>query len=264
MAAAAVAVEAAGAGVAGAVARPTEPSGVVSTDASPRRPPLLGRSPLRVLFRVAQVSLLLWAVVVLAERYDETTLRPPDAATQAPDLVLGQQVVADDFDGADGPLSDSADWEVVAGDWVTADGEAKLIADPELATPSLALTKLPQADRLVVQARVSGGADGVGLVYGYRSPQDFTRVSFNPSFAAAGVERIDGAGAVALNTFGPVDLAGSFDITLEFGRDEVQVWVGNLTLGQVALEEMPTNVGLSSAGGAAVSFDSVKVYRDGG
>ncbi len=67
-----------------------------------------------------------------------------------------------------------------------------------------------------------------------------------------------------MNTFGPVDLAGSFDITLEFGRDEVQVWVGNLTLGQVALEEMPTNVGLSSAGGAAVSFDSVKVYRDGG
>ena len=133
-------MEAAGAGVAGAVARPTEPSGVVSTDASQRRPPLLGRSPLRVLFRVAQVSLLLWAVVVLAERYDETTLRPPDAATQAPDLVLGQQVVADDFDGADGPLSDSADWEVVAGDWVTADGEAKLIADPELATPSLALT----------------------------------------------------------------------------------------------------------------------------
>ncbi len=257
-------MEAAGAGVAGAAARPTEPSGAVSTDASQRRPPLLGRSPLRVLFRVAQVSLLLWAVVVLAERYDETTLRPPDAATQAPDLVLGEQVFADDFDGADGPLSDSADWEVVAGDWVTADGEAKLLADPELATPSLALTKLPQADRLVVQARVSGGADGVGLVYGYRSPQDFTRVSFNPSFAAAGVERIDGANAVALNTFGPVDLAGSFDVTLEFGRDEVQVWVGNLTLGQVALDEMPTNVGLSSARGAAVSFDSVKVYRDGG
>lgn len=71
---------------------------------------------------MAQVTLLLWAAVVLVERYNATSTQSVDASSQPADLVLGDEVVADAFDRGDGPLG--GDWQVVTGNWVIADGSA--------------------------------------------------------------------------------------------------------------------------------------------
>lgn len=263
----AVVAEAAGAGVAGAAASHTLASGSAPTDLPQRRPSFLGRSPLRVLFRVAQVSLLLWATVVLAERYNDTSDVALDPSGQAGDLALGEQTFSDDFGGGDGPLSADGNWQVVTGNWTTQNGEATLAAEPTGALiPALATRELPEAERVVVQVQVTAGADGAGLVYGYNGPTDFNRVSFNPTFAAVGVGRVDGAPTEeTIGRFAPVAVPESYEISLEFGQGELQVWIGNLTLGQVPLEDgkLPTNFGLSSAGGAPVSFDDVRVFTGG-
>ena len=110
---------AAGAAVADAAASQPQVSDAGHDDAPQRRSLLLGRSPLRVIFRVAQVTLLLWAAVVLVERYNATSTQSVDASSQPADLVLGDEVVVDAFDRGDGPLG--GDWQVVTGNWVIAD-----------------------------------------------------------------------------------------------------------------------------------------------
>lgn len=266
MRAVAVVAEAAGAGVADAAASPSTGSDAVDTDASQRRPSRLGRSPLRVVFRLAQVTLLLWAAMVLIERYDSTSDDTLNTAGERADLALGEQVFTDEFGGPDGPMANEGDWQVVTGNWTVQNGEASLMADPSGApTPALVTTNLPEAERVVVQVQVTAGADGVGLVYGYNGPTDFHRVSFNPTFAAAGVERIQGTSAETIGRFAPVAVPESYEISLEFGQGELQLWIGNLTLGQVPLVDgaIPSNFGLSSAGGAPASFDDVRVYTGG-
>ncbi len=251
--------------MADAAAKASAPSDAVEHDGSRRRPPLLGRSPLRVLFRVAQATLLLWAGAILVERYDGTGDESLNAAAQPGDLALGDQVVTDDFDGGDGPLAGD-DWQVVAGDWAIQSGEATLLPEQDGSQlASLAVRDLPEGDRVVVQVTVTSGADGVGLVYGYEGPTQFGRVSFNPTFAAIGVERIDGTAAESVARFAPVDIPDSYEVSLEFTADELQLWIGNYTLGQVRLPdgEIPKNFGLSSATGAPVSFDDLRVYVGG-
>ena len=204
--------------------------------------------------------------MVLVERYDETSDETLNAAGDRADLVLGEQATSDDFGGADGPLAGDEAWEVVAGNWTIQNSEATLVADPSgVLTPSLVTTDLPDAERVVVQVQVTAGADGVGLVYGYNGPTDFHRVAFNPTFAAAGVERIEGTTAQTIGRFAPVEIPESYEISLEFGQGEMQLWIGNLTLGQVPLVDgrVPDNFGLSSAGGAPASFDDVRVYTGG-
>ncbi len=259
----AVAAVAAGAGVADAAARPTKPSDPVSTGASQRRPPLLGRSPLRVIFRLAQVTILLWALVVLVERYDETATQPVDSATQKADLVLGDEVFSDSFERADGPLGGDESWQVVSGNWVIAESAAQILAEPSGAfVPALAVAEVPQADRLVIQLSIDSPNDGVGVVYDYDGPGEFNRIGFNPSFAAVGVERISGGRAETIGRFGPVGIPDPYEVSLEFARGELQVWVGNQVVGQVPLDggAMPRSFGLSSAAGLPAGFDDVRVY----
>lgn len=255
---------AAGAGVADAAASPPRLSDAGHDDASQRRPLLLGRSPLRVIFRVAQVTLLLWAVVVLAERYDETATDPVDAASQPADLVLGDQVFADSFDGADGPLGGDAAWQVVSGNWVVADGTARIVGDAGGGfVPALAVTEVPAAERLVIQMTIDSPNDGVGVVYDYQGPGEFNRIGFNPSFAAVGVEQIRNGRAETIGRFGPVGIPEPYEVSLEFARGELQVWVGNQVVGQVPLDDdggPPRSFGLSSAAGSPADFDDVRVY----
>ena len=259
----AVAAVAVGVGVAYAAARPTKPSDPVSTGASQRRPPLLGRSPLRVVFRLAQVTILLWAVVVLVERYDETATQPVDSATQKADLVLGDEVFSDSFERADGPLGGDESWQVVTGNWVIAGSAAQIVADPSGAfVPALAVAEVPKADRLVIQLSIDSPNDGVGVVYGYDGPGEFNRIGFNPSFAAVGVEKIRGGQAETVGRFGPVGIPDTYEVSLEFARGELQVWVGNQVVGQVPLGDggLPTSFGLSSSAGSPAKFDDVRVY----
>ena len=160
-----VGVVAAGAAVADAAASQPQVSDAGHDDAPQRRSPLLGRSPLRVIFRVAQVTLLLWAAVVLVERYNATSTQSVDASSQPADLVLGDEVFADAFDRGDGPLG--GDWQVVTGNWVIADGSAQIVEDPAGAlVPALAVTDVRAAERLVMQMTMGTPKDGVGGVYG--------------------------------------------------------------------------------------------------
>ncbi|MEZ5380780.1 MAG: hypothetical protein R2754_03170 [Microthrixaceae bacterium] len=240
---------------------------IPSPDNASRRPPLLGRSPLRVIFRVAQVTLLLWAGGVLVERYISTSDDVVQSSGDPADLVQGDEVFSDGFDRSDGPLGASDDWDVVAGNWVVSSARAELVPDPSGSlTPGLATAALPDADRIVVQVTVDSRSDSVGLVYAYKGPDDFYRISFNPSFAAVGVEKIGADGAQTIERFGPVSIPETYEISLEFAQDEVQIWVGNVTLGQVTLEngELPDNFGLSSAAGSPAAFDDVKVFVGGG
>ncbi|MBK6967793.1 MAG: hypothetical protein IPH29_01345 [Candidatus Microthrix sp.] len=230
-------------------------------DAPQRRSPLLGRSPLRVIFRVAQVTLLLWAAVVLVERYNATSTQSVDASSQPADLVLGDEVFADAFDRGDGPLG--GDWQVVTGNWVIADGSAQIVEDPAGAlVPALAVTDVPAAERLVIQMTIDSPKDGVGVVYGYKGPGEFNRIGFNPTFAAVGVEQIRNGGAETIGRFGPVGIPATYEVSLEFARDELQLWVGNQVVGQVALDGAgaPRSFGLSSAAGSPAKFDDVRVY----
>lgn len=256
-----VGVVAAGAAVADAAASQPQVSDAGHDDAPQRRSPLLGRSPLRVIFRVAQVTLLLWAAVVLVERYNATSTQSVDASSQPADLVLGDEVVADAFDRGDGPLG--GDWQVVTGNWVIADGSAQIVEDPAGAlVPALAVTDVPAAERLVIQMTIDSPKDGVGVVYGYKGPGEFNRIGFNPTFAAVGVEQIRNGGAETIGRFGPVGIPATYEVSLEFARDELQLWVGNQVVGQVALDGAgaPRSFGLSSAAGSSAKFDDVRVY----
>ena len=249
--------------MADAAAKASAPSDAVERDGSQRRPPLLGRSPLRVLFRVAQVTLLLWAVAILVERYDSTGTEPIAQAGERADLVLGDQALGEDFDGPEGSLPDG--WDPVAGNWVVSDSAVALVPDPSgTLSPALLTHSLPESDRIVVQTTVTSSSDGIGLVYDYNGPTDFYRLSFNPTFAAAGLERID-VSATVIERFAPIDIPSTYEISLEFANGEVQVWIGNTVLGQVSLKDgrMPTSFGLSSSAGSAASFDSVRVYTGG-
>jgi hypothetical protein len=125
------------------------------------------------------------------------------------DIVGPGAAIHDDFErsanGGLGSTQTGQRWQVASGTWAIQRGEAVLESQPSL-KPSIATVDVGRADGWV-QLTASSMPTGAGLVFRYRDPQDYYRVSPVPVYGTMNVMRVvrgveTRVGSTGLTNFG--------------------------------------------------------------
>lgn len=179
----------------------------------------LGRSrELRIFFRIAQVTTLVFAVAVLAENCAGTGLAGQQIR---PDISMLTPVIDKPFESS-GPLGEP--WTTTGG-WVVTPGnltyvtktEGTAVAGPERQVPS----------RMVLTTTMTVGSGAGGLIFGYHSPTDYFRVIYSGPLAALAIEQVKGTSVDRIASVGPVGTPSEMGLTMEFTTMGVTVYLND-------------------------------------
>lgn len=209
----------------------------------------------RVLLRIAQVTILVFASAVLIENCEGDV---QGSANGRPNIAMLSSVLNESFDGSAEPLGSVKGW-TAGPDWNIGGGVLSYQGTAEAAA-ILAGSPTDGERRLVATAKISALNGAGGLILGRVNENSYWRVVYSAPLAGLVVEQIVVGQPRQVATMAPVGAPENMTLTVEIRHNALTVYVETervITAKYVQpADNAPTTFGLFAQSGP-VSFDDV-------